>query len=123
MSARVRPILIATLLVLSGGVLSLFIERMVVPHHAPGSAAAPHSSIVAQIDSTLRLTPAQRDSVHAIFTHHQPMVDSAWRSINRRMHATMDSVHNELVRVLEADQVAAFHQLMRRQHGGRPARH
>ena len=115
--------LIAILLVLSGGVLTLFIEHTIVRHHAPGSPAVLHASILAQMDSTLRLTPAQHDSIHAIFVHHQSLVDSAWRSINQRVYATMDSVHHEMERVLEPGQVAAFHEWIRRQHGGHQVRH
>ena len=122
MRARLRPILIATLLVLTGGVLALLLERIIV-QHAAGSTAAAHDSVVAHMDSTLRLTRAQRDSIHAIFAHHQSTVDSAWRSINHRMHATIDSVHRQMEQVLEPDQRRAFHEWMRRQHAARGVRH
>ena len=120
MNSRLRRVMIALLLVLTGSVLTLFVERVIMPPRAAASATAPHTSLVAQMGSTLRLTPAQRDSVHTIFARHQSAVDTAWHSITRRMHATMDSVHHELEQVLDAEQIAAFRDLV---HGRRSRHH
>jgi hypothetical protein len=123
MKVRLRSILIAILLILSGGVLTLMIERFVVRHNTGATPARLHLSLIAEMDSTLGLTPAQHDSIHAIFVRHQSQMDTAWRSINERMHTTMDSVHHEVFRVLKPAQIAAFHEWMRRQRGEHDARH
>jgi Spy/CpxP family protein refolding chaperone len=117
---KARPVLLGVLLFLSGGIVTLVVEHMVHPRVEAHSPVALHGSILAQIDSTLRLTPAQRDSIHAIFARHQSRVDSGWHSINQRMRVTMDSVHVEIQRVLDPTQTAAFHELMRQRHGVNP---
>jgi hypothetical protein len=116
MSPRLRRTLVVILLMLSGSVLTLLVERVILPRRATVPADTLHTSLLAQMDSTLALTSAQRDSVHAIFARHQSAVDTAWRAIARRVHASMDSVHRELERVLEDEQIAAFRDLI---HGRR----
>jgi hypothetical protein len=115
---RVRTILIGLLLLLLGGAITLALEHAVVRHHAPGSPSTLHATLLDQMDSTLQLTAAQRDSVHAIFLRHQSLVDSVWGSMNVRMQATMDSVHRELIRVLEPGQREALHEWIGRHRGG-----
>jgi Spy/CpxP family protein refolding chaperone len=117
-NVRLRPVLTALLLFLSGGALTLLVEHTIVRPPAPAPPEPRHRAILSQMDSTLQLTAAQRDSIHAIFARHQVLIDSAWRSIHERLSAAMDSVHHELEAVLEPDQVAAFRQWMRHQHGG-----
>jgi len=120
---RLRSVLVSALLVLSGAVLALAIQHLIAPRGDPGSPAVLHAAILAEMDTTLNLTAAQRDSIQAIFVRHQALVDSAWRTINQRVDATMDSVHRELQRVLDPSQQAAFHEWMRRQHGRHELRH
>jgi hypothetical protein len=118
MKVRLRTLLTALLLVLSGGALTLLVEHLIVRPRAP--AASPtvrHAALLAEMDTTLHLTPAQRDSIHAIFVRHQGLMDSAWRSIHQRLATTMDSVHHELEAVLQPDQLAAFRAWMGQQHG------
>jgi Spy/CpxP family protein refolding chaperone len=119
---RVRTILIGMMLLLIGGAIALAVEHAVVRGHPPGSPAMLHATLLDQMDSTLQLTAAQRDSIHAIFLRHQSLVDSVWRSMNDRMQATMDSVHRELIRVLEPGQREALHEWIGRHRGETPRR-
>lgn len=116
--SRLRPVLIGVLLLLVGAASALVIEHTVLPRPAPASPAALHASLLDEMDSTLHITPAQRDSIHAIFARHQSLVDSVWGSMNERMATTMDSVHHELIRVLDAEQRAALHEWIGRHRGG-----
>lgn len=120
MRARLRPILIGLLLFLGGATAALFAEHMVLLHHRPSPRTISHRALLNEMDSTLRLTPAQHDSVAAIFARHQPLVDSAWRTINHQLYAAMDSVHRELERVLKPQQTERLHEWMRRQHDTPP---
>lgn len=117
MSARIRPLLLGTLLFLSGALAALLVEHSFLLHRrAQARPTIPHA-VLAQLDSTLRLTPAQHDSVRLIFARHQPRVDSAWRTINHRLYVAMDTVHLELQRVLDGEQWERFQEWLRHQHG------
>jgi hypothetical protein len=122
MTTRLRSVLTALLLLLSGSALTLVIQHFSAEDPA-GSPAAMHNSILNHLDSALSLTPAQRDSIDLIFRRHQSRVDSSWRTINQRMSTTMDSVQSELEQILRPDQIAAFHQFMRLRHGAHQPRH
>jgi hypothetical protein len=116
MRARLRPILLGMLLFLSGAALALLIEHSVIPRHRPPTRAVSHRAILTQLDDSLHLTPAQEESLSAIFARHQPLVDSAWHSINRRLGTAMDSVHRQVEAVLDSSQAVSFRRWMRRQH-------
>ena len=115
---RTRSYLAAAGLLLLGAALALVIEHAVLLHaRRPHSLAqATHAELMKLMDSELNLSPAQQDSVHAILQRHQAAVDSAWRSINRAVGATMDTVHRELQTVLDSAQQAQFRQWLRQQH-------
>ena len=116
MTPRLRSVLFALLFLVTGSALTLLVQHLVARAHPAGSAAAQHEAMLSQMDSVLGLTPAQRDSVHAVFVRHQLRVDSGWRAINERLRVTMDSVHVEILQILNPAQIATFHELMRRQH-------
>jgi hypothetical protein len=116
--SRARTALKAILLLLVGGALTLLVEHTVLRRHAPAPPASLHATLLDEMDSTLHMTPAQRDSIHAIFLRHQSLIDSVWGSMNLRMQTTMDSVHHELIRVLEPEQRAALHEWIGRHRGG-----
>jgi hypothetical protein len=120
---RLRPILIGALLLLSGGVMALVVEHTLIPTEPPAARPLHHDAVVAQLDSILRLTAAQRDSIQAVFTRHQVRINSAWHAINRNMAATMDTVHHELEGVLDSQQVAAFRSWSLQQHRLRARQH
>ncbi len=115
---RTRPLLAALLLLVTGGILALAIERVVQHHHgAPADPnAALHAHFMTDLASAVDLTPAQRDSIDRIFRRHQGMVDSAWVSINSHVHATMDSVRREIEGVLQPAQLTPFRDWVRRHH-------
>ena len=120
MSTRTRPILLGMLLFLSGAMLALLIEHTLILHHRAGTRTVSHRAIITQLDSTLHLTHAQEESLSVIFARHQPLVDSAWRSINRRLYQAMDSVHREVEAVLDSGQTVRFRHFMLRQHERTP---
>lgn len=120
MTARSRSILLGLLLFLSGALVALMTEHAIVLHHRTSSRTTSHRALLNELGSELDLTPAQRDSVQAILSRHQPLVDSAWRTINHQLYVTMDSVHNELSRVLQPEQTVRLHEWMLRHHGPPP---
>ena len=117
MTPTLRRILFALLFLVTGSALTLLVQHLIARSHPAGSAAAQHAAMLSQMDSALGLTSAQRDSVHAIFARHQLRVDSGWRAINQGLRATMDSVHVEILQILNPAQIATFHELMRRHRG------
>lgn len=116
MSARLRPILLGMLLFLSGALGALLVEHAMILHHRPATRTVSHRAILTQLDSSLHLTHAQEEALTAIFARHQPLVDSAWRSINQRLYQAMDSVHREVEAVLDSGQTVRFRHWTRRQH-------
>ncbi|NJD09916.1 MAG: hypothetical protein FIB01_05535 [Gemmatimonadetes bacterium] len=120
---RLRPVLLGMLFFLSGAAAALLVEHTVILHRRAGRGDASlshttisHRAFIAQLDSTLHLTPAQQESLALILHRHQPDVDSAWRSINQRLGAAMDSVHLEMEAVLDSGQTATFRRWLRHQH-------
>jgi len=117
MSARARPILLGLLLFLGGAFAALLVEHTLLLHHQrPAGGTVSHRAILTHLDSALQLSPAQEESLTAIFNRHQPLVDSAWRSIHQRLYEAMDSVHHEVEAVLDSGQVVRFRDWARRQH-------
>jgi hypothetical protein len=109
------------LLFLSGALVALMTEHAIVLHHrTTSSRTTSHRALLNELSGALDLTPAQRDSVQAILSRHQSLVDSAWRTINHQLYVTMDSVHSELARVLEPEQTTRLHEWMLRHHGAPP---
>jgi len=128
MRARARPILLGLLLFLGGAACALLAEHLLILHHraaehgaAQAATTISHRTLLAELDSTLHLTSAQADSIAVIFHRHQPIVDSAWRSINQRLGAAMDTVHRQVEAVLDSSQTATFRGWLRHQHQLPPA--
>ena len=115
--SKARSYLAAAGLLLLGGLLALVIEHAVLLHARPHTPAqTTHTQLMKLMDDELALTATQRDSVEAILERHQVAVDSAWRSIHRAVGATMDTVHQELEGVLDAQQLTKFRGWLREQH-------
>jgi hypothetical protein len=119
MSPRAQMWLVYTFVFLSGGAIALAAEHMFIlhKHHAAHeSDDLDHAAVLKRLAADLELTPAQHDSVVAIFNRHQPAADEAWRAINRHVYATMDSVHAEIMKVLTPQQAQRFENWTRQQH-------
>lgn len=117
-----RSIAASALLLFTGAAIGVAIDHLVIFHRhaaaanaATSSIAANHGKLLAALDTLLRLTPPQHDSIAALLTRHQQSIDSAWRLIHRHLDAGMDSVHHELRTILTPDQLKALGTWMQQQ--------
>jgi Spy/CpxP family protein refolding chaperone len=67
----------------------------------------------------LDLTPAQEDSVRAIFARHRPEMEAMWRVVRSRFDSIRTAVDSEIGKQLTATQRARFEELRRRFEGHR----
>jgi hypothetical protein len=72
---------------------------------------------VERLSSDLHLDAPQRDSITAILTRRQRVIDSAWRALEPGVRATIDSAQREIAAVLRPDQRAKYLELFRAAHG------
>jgi hypothetical protein len=123
-TARSRSIVASALLLLIGAASGIAVDHLVLfhRHHSATGAASSGTStrhmttLLAELDRVLQLTPAQHDSISAILTRHQQSIDSAWRVIHGQVNAGMDSVHRELQAILRPEQMTLLRDWMSRQH-------
>src|SRR5260370_15369581 len=62
----------------------------------------------------LDLTPAQQDSVRAIFERHRPQMEAMWRAARSRFDSIRTAVDSEIGKQLTPTQRAQFEELRRR---------
>lgn len=103
---------------LVGGVAGFVVGRMPRTPTVMTNPMEPHT-FVDRLGSELRLDPAQRSAILAIMTRRQGTIDSAWRTLQPSVTATIDSVQMDIVRVLRPDQRARYSQLVQAAHGNR----
>jgi hypothetical protein len=81
--------------------------RTLVVRAAYGRAPHPARSVdrlMASLDRELRLTPAQRDSVHAVLERHSTRMAAVWDTIRPRFAAMRAELDSEVIRHLTPDQ-------------------
>ena len=83
------------------------------------SAAAPERAhgverLMGELDRDLRLTPVQRDSVHAILQHHYTRMSEAWETVRPRFDTLRAAMDSEVARQLTAEQLATYRDLIAR---------
>jgi Spy/CpxP family protein refolding chaperone len=98
----------------AGTMVGIAYDRHLAPAHAPPTDAR---QLVAHLDRELKLDSTQRAAIDAILARHQGAVDSAWRTLQPHVGATLDSVHREMMAVLTPEQRARFVSLMMAMHG------
>ena len=105
------------LLTLAAGVaIGVSYERRREPPHETTHADADH--LVRHLERALDLDPKQRDTVAVILARRQGVIDSAWRAMQPRVHATLDDASREIMVVLRPEQAARFRRLVGAHHSG-----
>jgi Spy/CpxP family protein refolding chaperone len=77
---------------------------------APGGPRGVHSFLRRELD----LTPAQQDSVRAIFERHRPQMETLWREMRPRFDSVRAAIDREIAAQLTPAQRSRFEDLMRR---------
>ncbi len=86
------------------------------PRFGPGGPGGPlgargiHSFLKRELD----LTPAQEDSVRAIFERHRPQMEALWRETRPRFDSLRAVVDREIAAQLTPTQRSRFEDMMRR---------
>jgi hypothetical protein len=78
----------------------------------PGNPA----QLVDHLAQPLNLDSAQKAAIAQILARHQGAVDSAWRALQPKVGATLDSVHREIMSVLTPAQQKQFLSIARSMH-------
>jgi hypothetical protein len=83
------------------------------------SAAAPERAhgvehLMGELDGELRLTPPQRDSVHAILERHYARMSEAWETVRPRFDTLRAAMDSEVARQLTPTQQAHYRDLIAR---------
>jgi hypothetical protein len=120
-SARARGVVLLVVVFIGGAGAGFWFARIRTIASAPPNPMEPHA-FVQRLDSTLALDGAQRDSIVAILTRRQNIIDSAWRVLRPNVRATIDSAQREIVSVLRPDQRPRYMELLRAAHGTMPPR-
>jgi len=81
--------------------------------HRGGGRRGP-DALVAYLSRELDLSPAQRDSVRAIFARHRPETDALWAQVRPRFDSLKTRLRAEIDAQLTADQRAKHQQLIDR---------
>jgi Spy/CpxP family protein refolding chaperone len=69
-------------------------------------------AMVEHLGRELGLTPAQRDSVRAIFERHHPEVEALWAQVRPRFDSVKTRVRGEVAAQLTPDQQARYQRLL-----------
>lgn len=110
-----RAAALLTVTFAAGAMAGVAYDRHVARVHQSPPADA--RQLLTHLERELQLDSAQRTAVAAILARHQRVVDSAWRSLQPHVGATLDSVHREVFAILTPEQQARFLSLMRTMHG------
>jgi len=83
------------------------------------SAAAPERArgverLMGELNGELRLTPVQRDSVHAILERHYTRMSDAWETVRPRFDTLRAAMDSEVSRQLTAEQQATYRNIIAR---------
>lgn len=98
----------------AGAMAGVAYDRHVAPMHQAVPANA--RELMTHLERELKLDSAQRTKAEAIMARHQGTIDSAWRALQPRVGANLDSVHRELFALLTPEQRTRFLSMMRTMH-------
>ena len=92
-------------------------SRAMWARHA--QAAAPErrrgpDHLVRELNEALRLTPAQRDTVHAILQRHWARMTEVWETVRPRFDSMRAQMDSEILRQLAVDQQVKYRDHMAR---------
>ncbi|MGH7673431.1 MAG: periplasmic heavy metal sensor, partial [Gemmatimonadales bacterium] len=80
-------------------------------HRGRGRGRGP-DAMVNHLDRELDLSPAQRDSVRAIFARHHPEIEALWAQVRPRFDSIKARVRAEISGQLTADQQTRYQRLL-----------
>lgn len=112
----VRGTVLLAVTFVAGVVGGVGYERHRVPAYEATGKDGHH--LTDHLRQELGLDPAQQRAIDAILARHQGAVDSTWRMVGPRVHATMDSTLREILGVLRPDQAAKFRRMVDAMHPG-----
>lgn len=112
--AWVRGMLVLLVTLAAGIVLGVSIERRRVPRHEAGGGDPHH--LIRRLNERLQFDSVQYVAVSAILARRQGAIDSTWRAMRPRMHATLDSTLREIAGVLRPDQLAKYRRMVQAMH-------
>ena len=70
--------------------------------------------LMAELNQELRLTPAQRDSVHTILERHWTRMTAVWETVRPRFDSMRAQMDSEVTRQLSPEQQAQYRDHMAR---------
>lgn len=112
--ARVKGSLLLAVTFAAGVAAGIGVERRLASLHAAIAGDA-HDSMH-RLAADLHLDSDQQRAVNDILVRHQKEVDAAWHTVQPHVLATMESVHQEIERLLRPDQAAAFRKMIDARH-------
>lgn len=114
--AWAKGTLLLTVTLAAGIAIGVGYERRRVPPHEMSGRDSHH--LIRGLSEQLELDSAQYAAVAAILARRQGAVDSTWRAMRPRMHATLDSTMREILGVLRPDQAAKYREMLDTMHPG-----
>lgn len=116
--AWIKGTLLLLCVFLVGGAMGFAAGRMSRTRTMTTNPMEPHA-FVERLEGDLHLDTAQQAAILTIMTQRQGTIDSAWRTLQPRLRATIDSTQMDIMRVLRPDQRARYMQLVQAAHGNR----
>jgi hypothetical protein len=127
-----RGVIVIAITLAAGVAIGVAVERHHGPDHGMGGLMAhdvshelPHAMVhgggeraVEHLTIALSLDSSQQRSVSGILARHQGSVDSSWRTMQPRIHATLDSAAREILAVLNPEQAERFRRMVNEMHPG-----
>jgi hypothetical protein len=114
MAAWLKGALLLAGTLTAGIVIGVSYERQRTPAHDAAGMAS--HDVMHHFARELGLDSAQRNAIAAILARRQWAVDSTWHVVQPHVRATMDSTHQEIVRVLRPDQLAKYRKMVDARH-------
>ncbi len=114
--AWVRGALLLAVTLTAGIVIGVGYERQrTSTHETPGVSS---HDVMHNLTRELELDSAQQQAIAAMFARRQSAVDSTWHAVRPHVRETLDSAHQEMLRVLRPDQAVKFRKMVEARHPG-----
>ena len=69
-------------------------------------------AMVEYLGHELNLSPAQRDSVRAVFARHKPAMDALWQEVHPRMDGLRQAMRAEIAQQLDEQQRERYREMI-----------
>ncbi len=114
--AWTRGTLLLAIMFAAGVMAGVAYERRQTSRHE--SVAAETHDVIHHLARQLDLDAAQQRAIAEILARRQKEVDSTWHAVEPHVRATLDSTHQEIARVLRANQLAKYQRMTAAAHSG-----